>query len=92
MLVFDQVAAVTTGATKALVVPGGPTTVTLSNAGANPVFVGTSSTVTTSTGFMLPTGAPPVTLTTFESSPAQTLWVISSVGASSLSWVISTAH
>lgn len=77
-LVPSQVAVGSSQAAALVSVPPGPCTVVLVNdsSSTGPVYIGTSSTVTTSTGFPLdPTGAP-LTLPGHTTSSSTTLYGI----------------
>lgn len=82
----------TSASTNIIPIPGGTGSVTVTNNGANPIYLGLSSTVSTTNGFKIAASAPPVVFPTFDSSKPQVLWGISGTGASSVGVIISNAH
>lgn len=85
--------AVSSTASLLVTVPPGPCTVVLSNTSGHTVYIGNSNSVTTTNGFPIPTGVPPVTIHGYVGSVASPLWAIHGVtSASSLGVMISTTH
>lgn len=71
-------------------VPPGVVSVIISNTGANAVTIGTSSTVTTTSGFPLPAGAT-VTVPGYPGSTGVTLYGIAATGTNNVGVILSTA-
>jgi len=74
-------------------VPAGPCSVLVANIGtASPVYIGAGATVSTSSGFPVPSGAvSPVVIPGYPASAATTLKVICASGSASVAFLISTA-
>jgi hypothetical protein len=89
MISIPATTTVTTSALAVCTVPPGACTVVLSNTGTNAAAIGTSSSVTSSTGFPLPAGAT-VTIPGFPGSKGTTLYAISS-GTATIGAIVSTA-
>lgn len=91
MIVVPAAVAVTNSAVKVASVPPGVCSVTLSNTGSgtNTIYVGTSATVTSSTGFPLPNGAT-VTVPGFPGSTGVSLYAIAGASGNNLGVIIST--
>ena len=71
-------------------VPPGPCCVLLSNAGtAATLYVGAGTGVTTTNGFPITSGVPPVVLPVYAGCPATVMSVVASGGtANSLAWIV----
>lgn len=77
------------------VVPPGVGTVILSNNSGATVYVAANVTATTTNGFAIPTGAPPVMIPVYPGSKGATLSVIAGTAPTAgapVSWLISTAQ
>lgn len=70
----------------------GPATLLLANAGtASTVYAGPGTSVTTTTGFPVPSGlVPPVTVPVYAGAPAATWSVVCASGSASLAWIVSS--
>jgi hypothetical protein len=78
-----------------VVVPNGPCQVVISNVSGATVYVTTTVAATSTNGFAIPTGAPPVTFTGYPGSTGASLNVIADSGGSVtgvVSWLISTTR
>lgn len=77
-LLPNQVAVGSSQAAALVTVPPGPCTVVIVNdaSSTGPVYIGTSSAVTTGNGYPLDAGAGPVTLQTYKTSSGGTLYGI----------------
>lgn len=82
-----------TAAAELVVVPAGPGSVTLSVAAASTVivYVGTSSSVSSTNGFPIVGGQLPVTVPLLASSSPTTLWAIASAAATPVGVLLSNA-
>jgi hypothetical protein len=94
-VIVTGVATVTSSVTAAgkVVLPPGPATVLLANAGtAATVYFAAAGTVSTSTGFPVPSGlVSPVTFPIPAGCPAGTLSCVTATGAASLAWMVCSA-
>ena len=68
--------AVTSTPSVAAMIPPGAGAFTLTNAGAVTIYVGLSASVTTATGFPVPTGGTAVSVTTFKGSGGGALYAV----------------
>jgi hypothetical protein len=73
--------------------PAGPCHVLIANLGtASPVYVGAGATVSTLTGFPVPSGAvSPVVIQGYPASAGAALRVVTASGSASVAFLISTA-
>lgn len=79
------------GSARTLVVlPPGPATLLLSNAGTSPLaYIGMGSTVSAASGFPLPQTVTPVAIPLYAGSAGGTVSVIASSGTASVAWLLS---
>lgn len=72
--------------------PPGPATLVLANQGtASPVYVGPGTSVTTTTGFPVPSGlVSPVMIPVYAGAPGQTWSVCCPSGSASVAWIVSS--
>ena len=89
MITAGRVAAGT--ATQTFLVPAGPATLLLANVGtASPVYAAPGTSVSSSNGFPVPSGAvSPVVVPVYPGNPAQTWSAVCSGGSASLAWIVS---
>jgi hypothetical protein len=70
-------------------VPPGPCCVLMTNAGtASTVYVGAGTAVSTTNGFPITSGVPPVVLPVYAGTPATVMSVVATAGTSSLAWIV----
>jgi hypothetical protein len=75
------------------VIPPGVGTVIISNNCGQIVYVTAGATATTTNGFAIPSGAPPVSIPTYPGSKGTTLSVIAAAAPTGpVSWLISSAQ
>jgi len=76
-------------------VPPGPCEIVVSNTCGVTVYLGTTATVATTTGFPIPNNAPPVAVRTLLGSTGGSLYVIPATGGSitgGVGTLVSTSH
>lgn len=92
-MAVDAVAmAVSSTAALLVTVPPGPSLVALANASGHTVFLGTGNHLTTTNGFPIVSGTPPLEIPGFLGSAATPLWAMTATSSVSLGVLISTDH
>lgn len=91
MLIFGQVSVPVSTPTLVCTMPAGACRVQLVLGGTNPAYVGTSNSVTTTTGAPV-TQYVGLTMHGFSSSPATQIWANAPTGGAIVGYVITTAE